>query len=214
MLYGQRAVTLGHVGAASLIAMYYKSDKTFKNNITTRQAAHLNLTIEYIKKAVDMIEQTPHYPDPLNQELEQKNYVSFLVFLQLPNLHYVKYMRHINPANTSPPDENTAFNTIETLTNIKTAAEHCLAWPALKTWGIRKTILHSIQQTHCLHYFDFALYALLHEPSRLHALKTCSKPVKECEQYNLPAERIMNKAMYIAAKITNHPMPNLHFQEM
>ena len=179
----QTASDLGSPAAAAMLGGYYKSNKTFENKLITNNPQDYNLAIEYFKKAAQLIESNPYYPDADNLHHEQKSYLSYKVFISIPNLYHAAYGKNL--------DGKFSTDTMQILNHLKSSSETCLKQPALFAWGKQKEYIQQARQTECQAYLSFAETALLLEPKRLSAKESCKTSEQACLAYHKVLSQII-----------------------
>lgn len=179
--------------AAVVVAAYYKSDKTFKNGIITKNLQNYKSAIHYFEKAVHYIESNKKYPEGYYWTYEKKTHFSVTTFLSLVNLYHMEYILNLEGVF--------ATDTLTTLNKLHSMSEKCLKRPSLSAWGEEQKIIYHFQQTKCQSYFDMSKELIPLEKKRLRIIKSCPANLNSCEEYKQIISTIAQTSNHYAEKI-------------
>ena len=191
--YILQAVDLKDPIATVVVAAYYKSDKTFRNGIITKNLQNYKSAIHYYEKAVHYIESNKKYPEGYYWTYEKKTHFSVTTFLSLVNLYHMQYIRNLEGVF--------ATNTLITLNKLHSMSEKCLKHPSLSAWGEEQKIIYHFQQTKCQGYFDMSKELISLEKKRLRIIKSCPANLNSCEEYKQIINTIAQTSNHYAEKI-------------
>ena len=196
----KRAFSLGHINATRLLALYYFFNQSFviKNNFIDNRE-DFNKAIYYFKKAEQMIDQTPNYPENSNDDaifFEFNMHTSARVFVQVAAIYFDGYALAMNQLIEN---NDLSYNdTLTVLDNLKKEAHRCLARPALDMWEDEKEEVYNAMQVKCTALLDFEREVRPLEIERLKIEQTCEQALKDCTEHQEienKIEQIYNKTI-------------------
>lgn len=195
-----KAASRGHIHAAYLMGVYYKTNKTMDPLLIEKHhIENYTAMIFYFQKAAKLIEDNPNYPKnihPDNHRAEQETYISFFVFTYLPALYFSGYyasMQNILPAL----DNNKILfhkDSLQTLQKALRNSLRCLKRPSLTIWGDQEETLSVIMKKICTITKNFVKKVYPLEEERLQKAKKCNTDIKQCPAYRKLTQKILRIA--------------------
>ena len=174
--------------------------------IEKHHIANYTAMMFYFRKAAQLIEDTPNYPENVPPEVyqaEKKFHISFMVFTYLPALYFSGYyasLQNVLPALDQHKKLLLHKDSIQTLNKMLYASLRCL--DRLATLEEHNETLSKIMQKNCAltKLFSEETYSL--EKERLQLAKKCDKDIKQCPAYRKLTQRILRIAQSIDDLLT------------
>ena len=179
----------GHIQATYLMALFYETDKTFDHRHQVTDA-HLDDAISYYKIAAEQMKAAEEYPYGIHEDmsaLEHRHHTRSQVAARLPCMYFNKYSQEIDGLPRQeylhPPHGVRRSHTIQSLLEMKTFADECLAQAFPPPWLTGEVQVRQAQQTQCQAMSNFANQALYLEMQRLQTAQKCTGLLKNCRPY-------------------------------
>ncbi len=155
------------------MAIYYRSDKTFKRFLISQNETNRNLALNYLERGIYLIKTDIRYPTGINWNYESSNQVSVQIFTLSLNLYHFQYigfsLKVIKNLKANNSDEG-----LQILKKIQKLSYDCLKRPPLLAWGYNQNDLYNYQQTLCHIYSNMAQDLIILEEKRIRIADICS----------------------------------------
>ena len=210
--YLQQASDAGYIASTHLLGIYFKHNQTFsRSEKRTESLQDLNAALEYYRKAADLIDSIPDYPNSVAtgvnrgmDDIEYYVYTSYYVFATIPELYFRGYDKAMEDMLESA-EKVSYIDTSEVLSRMQSSAERCLRRPSLSGWWDKEKTVYEVQQFRCRAYLNYATAVLPLEEERAKAAGACEVRLSECEAHRKVLNDINQLKVILTQEINSLP---------